>query len=154
MSTSLLVLAGARAESAGDGHVVSLPAISLRDSGNGSEKTAIWFGVVDDLWKLGKPVGVGGPWKETYVSAGAASDPYIMTGFDRKSLEISHDTNSTIEFRIEVDYANRGHWQTFGTLSVAPGETKKFDFPESYSAHWVRLVPSRDCEATAMFRYE
>jgi len=145
----LLVLAGARAESTGDGHVIVLP-----ENRTGNEKPALWFGMVDDLWKLGKPVGVGGPWKKTLVSAGAASDPYIMTGFDRKSLEISHDANVNVEFRIEVDYSNRDHWQTFGTLNVAAGETKQFVFPDGYSAHWVRLVPSRDCEATALFRYE
>ena len=145
----LLVMVGADAELSGDGHVVSLPEI-----GGSGDKSAVWFGMVDDLWKLGKPVGVGGPWKETPVSADVASDPYLMTGFDRKSLTISHDAGANVEFRIEVDYSNRDHWQTFGTLSVAPGETKQFVFPEGYAAHWVRLVPSQDCTATATFRYE
>jgi len=26
-------------------------------------KAAVWAGVIDDLWKLGKPHGSGGPWK-------------------------------------------------------------------------------------------
>jgi len=110
--------------------------------------------VTDDLWKLGKPVGVGGPWKETPVSTDVASDPYLMAGFDRKSLEISHDADTNIEFRIEVDYSNRDHRETFGALNVAVGETTRLVFPDGYSAHWVRLVPSRDCEATALFRHE
>ena len=47
---------------------------------------ALKIGVADDLWGLGKPVGVGGPWKETAVKAGVPSDAYLMNGFDRKAL--------------------------------------------------------------------
>ena len=51
------------------------------------EKTAgLWFGSIDDLWKLGKPVGHGGPWMNTLVKSGAMSDPYLMTGYDKKTL--------------------------------------------------------------------
>ena len=52
-------------------------------------KAAVWAGVVDDLWKLGKPRGVGGPWKDTKVNAGETSDPYLMTAFDKKSVQLS-----------------------------------------------------------------
>ena len=38
-------------------------------------KAALWVGVADDLWKIGKPVGFGGPWLETNVKAGVPSDP-------------------------------------------------------------------------------
>ena len=31
------------------------------------EELAVWAGVIDDLWKLGKPVGKGGPWANTAV---------------------------------------------------------------------------------------
>ena len=43
------------------------------------KQTALWTGGIDELWKFGKPVGVGGPWKNTTVKAGALSDPYLMT---------------------------------------------------------------------------
>ncbi len=38
-------------------------------------KAAVWAGVVDDLWKLGKPRGRGGPWHNTKVQPGEPSDP-------------------------------------------------------------------------------
>ena len=47
------------------------PHIIVSDDG----KAAVWVGVIDDLWTLGKPVGHGGPWKDTKVKAGVASDP-------------------------------------------------------------------------------
>jgi hypothetical protein len=33
-------------------------------------KAAVWAGVIDDLWRLGKPTGTGGPWHQTRVEAG------------------------------------------------------------------------------------
>ena len=41
-------------------------------------QAAVWLGVADDLWELGKPVGHGGPWKNTAVTADAPSDPYLL----------------------------------------------------------------------------
>ena len=43
-------------------------------------QAAVWVGVVDDLWNLGKAVGHGGPWKDSAAKANVASDPYLMTG--------------------------------------------------------------------------
>lgn len=40
-------------------------------------QAALWFGNVDDLWHLGAPAGVGGPWKNTTVTANSPSDPYL-----------------------------------------------------------------------------
>ncbi len=140
----LLVLSGAKPEAAGDGHVFPLP----------DPQTALWFGCVDDLWKLGKPVGVGGPWKNTQVAKDELSDPYLMTGFDRKKLTLSHDAQEPVQFRIEVDYSNRDFWKPYGTVTVPAGETATVDFPVGYSAHWARLATDRHCRATAVFLYE
>ena len=45
--------------------------------------------MVDDLWRLGKPRGIGGPWKNTEVKAGEPSDPYVMTAYDRKQVNLT-----------------------------------------------------------------
>ena len=47
----LLVLAGLKADAQASDHVYKT------DDG----QTSLWFGGIDDLWKFGKPVGVGGP---------------------------------------------------------------------------------------------
>ncbi len=51
-------------------------------------QAALWFGNVDDLWRMGAPRGVGGPWKNSAVTNGVASDPYLMFGYERKVLEL------------------------------------------------------------------
>jgi hypothetical protein len=138
----LLVLAGARDDAQADGHVFG---------SDGGPK--VWCGMVDDLWKLGPPVGQGGPWLETAVTSGAPSDPYLMTGFDRKVLALRHDAPVPVRFEVEVDYSNRDFWKPLTSVTVPPGESVVYEFPEDYSAHWVRLSVDRDCTATAWFEY-
>ncbi|MBI1370354.1 MAG: hypothetical protein GC162_17095 [Planctomycetes bacterium] len=116
-------------------------------------KVGLWMGDIDDLWRMGKPRGVGGPWRQTMVKAGAASDAYLMAGYDQKKLALSHDAAEAVNFRIEVDVACDGTWRAFQTLSVAPGQTLEYAFPAGYSAGWVRLVADHDCKATATFTY-
>lgn len=137
----LLVMSGTRQGAKPDGHCFA---------GEGLE---LWFGGVDDLWRLGKPVGKGGPWLQTEVRAGEASDPYLMTGYDKKSVQLSHDAAGEVEFDVEVDVTHHG-WHTYQTLKVAAGQTVTHAFPEGYGAHWVRLKANKDCKATAAFVYE
>ena len=139
----MLVLSGNLAAAAEDDHYV------VSDDG----KVGLWFGNVDDLWRFGAPAGVGGPWKETAVTAGAPSDPYLMFGYDRKVLELAHDGDEAVNFIIQVDVLGDATWETFGTLSVPSGQTVRYEFPEGYSAHWVRLVSDRNVTATAQFTY-
>jgi hypothetical protein len=138
----LLVLAGVRPDAPEDGQVFS--------DGNG---TGLWFGQVDDAWKFGKPSGLGGPWKNTPVQAEVASDPYLMTGFDQKSLRLSHDAGQAVQMNIEVAIAP-GEWQVYRQVEVPAGESLLHEFPADFHAYWVRLRAAQACQATAMFTYE
>ncbi len=140
----LLVLSGNTVGAEKDGHFV--PSTDGR--------AGLWFGTVDDLWHLGKPQGEGGPWKQTEVKANEPSDPYLMTGYDQKSLKLSHNAPTTVTFQIEVDITAQGDWFIYKKIQVKPGETGKHEFPAGYSAHWVRIRASDACAATALFTYK
>lgn len=115
---------------------------------------ALWAGAIDDLWKLGKPVGQGGPWKDTRVKAGEASDPYLIGFYDQKSLSLSHDALTSVSFRIEVEPIGHGPWMLYQDVTVKPGETFEHIFPAHFQARWIRFVADKDCRATAWLRYE
>ncbi len=115
-------------------------------------KVSLWCGVVDDLWQFGKPRGVGGPWNNTAVRAGQPSDPYLMTGYDKKSLTLAAD--KPVAIRVEVDITGTGLWRTWRTLEVGPDKPTEYRFPDAFNAYWARVVADRDCTATATFRYE
>lgn len=139
----LLVLTGSRAAAAaGDGHHFRSPDGSV----------GLWFGGVDDLWKLGRPSGVGGPWLETSVQANVPSDPYLMTGYERKVLTLSHRGTGSVQVTVEVDFDHKG-WHAYATFPVAAGAPFGHEFPEGYSAHWVRFRADRAVIATAQLLY-
>jgi hypothetical protein len=139
----MLVLAGNLEGAVDDGHFIP----------SDDEKAGLWFGNVDDLWRLGQPGGEGGPCCETEMKANEPSDPYLMTGYDRKSVSLSHDSASAVEFAIEVDYTADNTWHLYDKIMVPPGEKVRHDFPEAFNAHWARVTVSRDCNATAWFVY-
>jgi hypothetical protein len=137
----LLVFSGIRMDGAASEHC-------FRDEkGNG-----LWFGSIEDLWRLGKPVGQGGPWKKSSVKAGIPSDPYLMTGFDRKKLTLSHDAPEAVAFTLEIDFDHTG-FVTLMQMNVPSGEERVYTFPVAFQAHWIRLIADKDCTATAWFEY-
>ncbi len=116
--------------------------------------SALWVGAVDDLWKFGRPIGVGGPWKNTDVKPGEPSDAYLMHGYENRLLTLSHDAKAPVKFTVEVDVLGTGLWRTDRTLEVAPGEMIDHLFPTGHPARWVRLKSDQACQATATFKYD
>lgn len=121
---------------------------------SGDGKAAVWVGAVDDLWKLGKAVGRGGPWKDTVVKANEPSDPYLMTGYDAKTLSLSHNQQKTVSIRVEVDITGDGHWVVYRSFNVPPNGCVDHPFPAAFQAYWLRVVADHDCTATAWLVYE
>jgi hypothetical protein len=115
----------------------------------GQPQSGIWFGKTDDLWQWGKSAGWGGPWRRTAVKAGVPSDPFLMTGFDKKMVHLRTGRAARIE--IEVDFEGNGSWEKYAGLNVS-GYTHH-EFPGGFSAHWVRLTADADCIASAEFFY-
>ncbi len=115
-------------------------------------KTALWAGAVDDLWQFGKPRGKGGPWKDTQVEAGKKSDPYLMTGYDKQSLTLSATEATTIT--AEIDISGDGNWVIHETFNLTPGETLTHEFPDSFSAYWIRFSSGKPTTATAQLEYK
>lgn len=117
-------------------------------------KAAVWVGAIDDLWEMGKPAGFGGPWKNSEVTAGEPSDPFLIGFYDKRSLEISHEATQAVTFRIEVEPIGHGPWMLYQEIKVNPGETFKHDFPSGFQARWIRFTADRNCRATALLNYK
>ena len=117
-------------------------------------RCALWVGAVDDLWALGKPRGVGGPWRATPVQAGVPSDAYLATGYDQKRLTLSHTGSEAVIVRVEADFTGTGTWAEVTRLNVPRGKPLDYRFPEAFGAYWLRLVADKNTTATATFTYE
>jgi hypothetical protein len=136
----MVVLSGIDSDAKNDGHIFR----------SENKKTGLWFGHVDDLWKLGKAVGKGGPWKNTDVISSQPSDKYLMTGYDHKTLELVANKDVKITAEIDVDFYG---WHVFKTFSLKAGEKLVYKFPVGFNAHWIRFKSDKDCKATAWLIY-
>lgn len=139
----LLVIAGVTGGVTNDAHIFR------SDDG----QAALWLGGVDDLWRLGAPTGSGGPWLGSAVTNGVPGDPFLMYGYERKQLALSHGSASPVTFTVEVDVCADNTWSEYGRFTVPPGETLQHVFPDGYSAHWVRIKADATTVATAQFTY-
>jgi len=141
----MLIMTGINPKTAkGNAHIVT--------SSDG--KASVWAGTIDDLWEAGKPVGEGGPWKNTAVKAGEPSDPYLIGFYDKKNLKLSHDSKETVTYKIEVEPIGHGPWMNYQTIIVKPGESYEYSFPETFQSRWIRFAADKNCNATAWLKYK
>ncbi len=140
----LLVMTGIDKQTEGNEHI-----ITSKDG-----KARVWAGTIDDLWKLGKPSGQGGPWKNTSVKANIVSDPYLIGFYDKKELVISHESNETIRFKIEIEPIGHGPWLLFKEVELKPKETFTYTFAPDFQARWIRFSANKDCVATSWLTYK
>jgi hypothetical protein len=118
------------------------------------KKASVWAGAIDDLWKLGKPAGKGGPWLNTSVKAGAYSDPYLFGFYDKKTLKLSHDGQTDVVFTVEIDPSGDGEWVTYKKFNVKKGATLKHQFKDDAYGRWIRFSVDKDVKTTTWLDYE
>ena len=88
------------------------------------------------------------------MKAGIPSDPYLMTGYDRKKLTLSHRSGRAVRMRVEVDLTGNGHWVEYAALEVPPGLAVPHVFPDGFQAYWIRVSADSATTATAWMVYE
>ncbi|MDX1637909.1 MAG: hypothetical protein R3281_08075 [Balneolaceae bacterium] len=88
------------------------------DHGVGQPQSGLRFTYIDELWSYGKPQDWGAVWQKEDVESGAVSDPFLMTGFDKKSLHLSYDLPHPVTFRIRVDFIGDGTFETYKEIVV------------------------------------
>ncbi|MDO4585221.1 MAG: hypothetical protein Q4D62_14090 [Planctomycetia bacterium] len=127
----------------------NLPHIIRSEDGH----TALWAGCIDDLWKLGKAVGHGATWKKCAVAAQEPSLPFLMTGFDKKSMKLINHGKENVTIATEIDLTGTGVWVPYKSFEVPANGEVSYEFPQAFQAYWIRTVSDRDAELTAEFRY-
>jgi len=116
-----------------------------------SDGSALWLGVIDDLWQMGRPRGAGGPWKDAEVRAGEASDPYLLSGYQSRSVTVG--TAQAAEIALEVDLDGTGVWVTWARVRCEPGRPRTLAIPDSLGAYWIRARADRATSATVQLDY-
>ncbi len=141
----LLVLSGLQADAVNPAHIIR--------SEDG--QAAVWAGAADDLWKLGKPHGFGGPWLQTNVAEGIISDPYLMTGYDEKILTLQNHGAKAVRIAVLLDVTGDGSSSVaYRTFEVPAGGEVKHPFERHLNAYWVRFVADSVAVLSAQLEYK
>jgi len=114
-------------------------------------KVALWAGAIDDIWKLGKPRGKGGPWLQTPVKSATPSDPYLMTGYDKKHLVLESSIAAKITAQVDLD--GTGHWVDYRTFKLTANKPLEHQFKPEFQAYWIRFVSDQNAAVTAQLTY-
>ena len=118
-------------------------------------KAEIWAGVIDDLWKMGKPVGHGGPWKNSIVKAGENQILTLLDFMTEEFLKYLTMNHIPVTFTIEVDPVGHGPWMSYKEVTVNPGKTFEYRFPDNFQVTMDQIYfRSKKCKATALLTYE
>jgi len=140
----MLVMTGLKTDAKPGSHIVK----------NQDGTAGLWLGMIDDLWKLGKPIGTGGPWLKQDVKANQPSDPYLFWGYDHRTLNLQNHSQQNNTFKLQIDLTGEGLWVDHRQFEVAPSSSVQYTFPDALQARWVRLIANRDCQATAQLEYK
>lgn len=116
-------------------------------------KTAVWAGAIDDLWKLGKPSGHGCVWNNSEIKQGVPSDPYLIWGYDRRTMTLANKGANTAKFTVYADPAGENEWAEYASFTLEPGESEIHEFPDAFQARWIKIVSDSDTVADARFDY-
>ena len=82
------------------------------------------------------------------------SDPYLMTGYERKTLALRHDRPASVAIDAQIDVSGDGLWRTYRRFDVRPGQGLTYRFPDAFAAYWIRFAAMTACHATALLTYE
>lgn len=70
---------------------------------------------------FGPAIGRGAVWMNDAVKAGEASDPYLFSGYARRSLTLAHGGAEALRVAIEVDRAGDGAFAALREVRVPAG---------------------------------
>ncbi|MEJ7769219.1 MAG: hypothetical protein WKF89_15475, partial [Chitinophagaceae bacterium] len=119
----------------------------------GRAQSNLWFGTPEDLKGWGATNGWGGPWMKDAVKAGEPSESFLVNGFGKKILHLSHDAAEPVIFSIEIDKAGNNNWQKYTNINVSPSGYQYHIFPANFSATWIRVTTDKNCTASAYFHF-
>ncbi len=117
------------------------------------KQCAVWAGAIDDLWKLGKPLGKGGPWIQEQVFAKKPSDAYLFGLYDNRTLTLTNHTDADVSITIEFDPLGDNDWMSYKKLAVKANKKLIYKFDNEVQARWIRFVSDKNANLTAWLDY-
>jgi len=113
----------------------------------GQPNSGLTFVNEEDLWSWGEPRGYGAVWRNTSVGAGETSDPFLINGFDKKTIHL--ETDAATDYTIQVDPIGDGSFKDYDTVSFSGAGYDTYIM--TGDAIWCRIKSDKAVTATAWF---
>ncbi|MFM7186810.1 MAG: hypothetical protein ACKO14_03240 [Armatimonadota bacterium] len=138
----MLVLTAAKGAKPGE-HVVT------SKDGN----AAVWLGVADDLWKLGRPVGRARIGLSIRNAGMWTSDPVLANGFGDAFITCQVSGGRGGVAFIDADISGDGTWVAISRIQVPPGGRGHAQIDKRLHPYWLRIrtAPGTDAIADITF---
>ncbi len=123
-------------------------------AGPGRSQSNLWFVQPARLDGFGPSLGRGAVWLNDDLQAGVVSEPFLFSGFAKRSLHLAQAGASRAGFTLEVDARGDGRWKTLREVTVPARDPVWIEFPRHETGAWIRLMPKDDAPGvTAFFHY-
>ena len=133
---------------------INADSIKGRVAPPGKSQSNLWFVEPARLDACGPALGRGAVWLDDDVKAGVPSEPFLFSGFAKRSLHLVHDGEEPVTFTLEVDVRGDGSWMKLRDVTVPAHGCAWTEFTAAETGPWFRLTANRDAaKATAFFHY-
>jgi hypothetical protein len=100
----------------------------------------LWFGTMEDIGNWGSPAGHGAVWMNEAITAGQASDPFLVNGFTHRTLHLRNLGANATDVAIQTSTGTPS-WSVARTITV-PANSYVHEILDDLDAPWVRLQSS------------
>ena len=100
----------------------------------GQSNSNLWFIEPEKLDHLGPAIGRGSLWLRDDIEKDTLSDPYLFSGYDRRQLQITHQSEHEVTFTLEIDVEGDNQWKEFGKITAPAKALFRTSFPTPIGA--------------------
>jgi len=123
-------------------------------AGPGQSQSNLWFLPPSRLDQFGPPIGRGAIWINDPIKANTASEPFLFSGFDQRTLHLAHNSSEELTFTFEIDKAGNNVWTRLRDIKVPANGYAHTAFTPTEKAAWVRIKSDKAAsKATAFLQF-
>lgn len=122
--------------------------------GAGQSHSNLWFVAPEDLDALGPVTAEGAVWMNEQVAEGQPSEPFLLSGWNRRNVWLKNHGSAAVEFVLEIDNHGDNRWNVYKTMQVPPGESMHELIPADVQGEWIRVTAGTDGVYSALFSYQ
>jgi len=120
-------------------------------AGTGQSHSNLWFLSPDQLDQLGPVIGRGAVWLNDDVQANQPSDPFLFSGYDQRSVHLSHKSPNALNLVFEIDRDGTGRWEVLKKVSVPAQGKAWLEFNSEDPGVWIRIISQENGRGVTAF---